>query len=328
MDRLSARSVALRATLVVALFAGLGYLAVRLVPGAGGHLKQASPGWIAAGIALELIACAGFAACFWGTFSYPPHHVSRRRAAEISLGELAAFALVPTGVAAPLIRFWALHRGGVPLRTIGVRSVVHAILLNIPYVAVALVLGMGAVVNAGPGDAPTALALAPVGVVLGSVALAALLTRVSRKSSLQRAKRGWRKIAAELATIVPDGLRDTPGRARHPSTIGGAVIWWAGDCAVLWAAFEAVGAPPPIAVLVLGYMLGQLGSALPLPGGVGGVEPVMLGVFTASGVDAGAGTAAIVVYRAIALGLQSAVGAAAIALLIPAVRAEARAASS
>ena len=70
-------------------------------------------------------------------------------------------------------------------------------------------------------------------------------------------------------------------------------------------------------MIVLGYMLGQLGNALPLPGGVGGVEPVMLGVLTASGVGAAVGAAAIVCYRAIALGVQSALGAIAFATLAP-----------
>jgi uncharacterized membrane protein YbhN (UPF0104 family) len=107
---------------------------------------------------------------------------------------------------------------------------------------------------------------------------------------------------------MPEGLRDVPRRARHPAALGGATLYWACDAAVLWAAFEAIGTPPSLGVLALGYMLGQLGTALPLPGGVGGVEPLMLGVLTASGVDAGMGAAAIVVYRAISLGLQSGVG--------------------
>ena len=93
--------------------------------------------------------------------------------------------------------------------------------------------------------------------------------------------------------------------------------YWAGDCAVLWAAFHAIGTVPPIGVIVLGYMLGQLGNALPLPGGVGGVEPVMLGVLTASGVGAGLGAAAIVCYRAVALGVQATLGAIAVGTLAP-----------
>jgi uncharacterized membrane protein YbhN (UPF0104 family) len=323
MDRASPRSMITRGALVLVLFVALGYLAIRLVPGAGTRLKSADPAWLAACVVLELVAVTGFAACFAACFSYPPYLVRFSRCAQIALGELAAFAVVPTGVAAPLLRFWALHRGGMPYGTIGVRSVVHAPLLNVPYVVAAVLLGAGAATGAGPGDASLGAALAPIGVVLFAVLVAVLFTRLGRSKRLESSD-GWRAILREVARIVPDGLREIPRRARHPGAIGGATIWWAGDCAVLWAGFHAVGASPNVGVVALAYMLGQLGTTLPLPGGVGGVEPIMLGVMTASGIGVGVGAAAIIVYRAVALGIQSAAGAVAIGLLIPAVRAEAR----
>src|SRR4029077_3960989 len=73
----------------------------------------------------------------------------------------------------------------------------------------------------------------------------------------------------------------------------------------------------PLAVIVLAYMLGQLGNALPLPGGGGADEPAMLGVLTSSGVNLGLGAAAIVLYRFVSLGLQSVLGTVAVATLIP-----------
>ena len=91
---------------------------------------------------------------------------------------------------------------------------------------------------------------------------------------------------------------------------------------MLWATFQACGGAPAIGIIALAYMLGQLGNLLPLPGGVGGVEPLMLGIFVASGVDAGLAGAAIICYRAIALGMQSLAGVASVAALIPAVRRE------
>ena len=48
---------------------------------------------------------------------------------------------------------------------------------------------------------------------------------------------------------------------------------------------QAIGAEPSVGVVALGYMLGQLGNIVPVPGGLGGVESVMLAVFTASGVS-------------------------------------------
>jgi uncharacterized membrane protein YbhN (UPF0104 family) len=159
-------------------------------------------------------------------------------------------------------------------------------------------------------------------VVLAAGLLATALVVVGRRSRRLVGRTGWRRLAREAASVVPEGLREIPGRARSPAAIGGAAVYWAGDCAVLWAAFHATGTTPDVGVIALAYLLGQLGTTLPLPGGIGGVEPIMLGVLVASGVGAGAGAAAIVVYRATALGLQSAVGAVALSLLIPAVRAQ------
>jgi uncharacterized membrane protein YbhN (UPF0104 family) len=182
------------------------------------------------------------------------------------------------------------------------------------------VLGIGVLIGAGPGDAPVAVALAPAGVVVGSVILFGAFTAAARLRRLDRPS-GWRHTLREVLKLVPAGVRETPALLRDPRAVLGSVAYWAGDCAVLWAAFNALGTVPPLGVIVLGYMLGQLGNALPLPGGVGGVEPLMLGVLTASGVGAGVGAAAIVCYRAIALGVQATLGALAFASLAPEIRA-------
>ena len=124
----------------------------------------------------------------------------------------------------------------------------------------------------------------------------------------------------EAVEAVPEGLREVPARLREPAVPLSSVGYWAGDCGVLVAAFHAVHGSAPIAVIVLAYMLGQLGSALPLPGGVGGVEPAMLGVLTASGVDLGLGAAAVVIYRLVSLGIQTVAGGIAVATLVPALQ--------
>jgi uncharacterized membrane protein YbhN (UPF0104 family) len=106
-----------------------------------------------------------------------------------------------------------------------------------------------------------------------------------------------------------------------------ALGYWAGDCAVLIVAFHGAHGSAPIGVIVLAYMLGQLGNALPLPGGVGGVEPIMLGVLTASGINVGLGGAAIILYRFVSLGIQATGGAIAVATLTAALRRSPRAAA-
>ena len=126
------------------------------------------------------------------------------RRGEISVGELAGFAVVPTGLGGPALRFWALHRFGMPFRTIGVRSVAHAPVFNAPYVLAALLLGLGALLAMGPGHAPTGLALAPIGVIVVTVALAFGLVALSRSRWLE-GRTVWRDRLRAVVSVVPDG---------------------------------------------------------------------------------------------------------------------------
>jgi uncharacterized membrane protein YbhN (UPF0104 family) len=98
-------------------------------------------------------------------------------------------------------------------------------------------------------------------------------------------------------------------RRPHPRLLG-ALAWWTFDCAVLWAAFHAVGAPPAMSVLILGYFLGQVANTIPLPGAA---SAGMVGVFVALGVEADIAVASVLAYRAIAIWLPAPAGAHALA---------------
>jgi uncharacterized membrane protein YbhN (UPF0104 family) len=323
IDALRPRAVLVRGAVLLALVAGVVAAVELLVPGAGHRLQSADPGWLVAALALEAGALVSYVAFFHAVFARPPYPLAVRRSAEIGLGELAGFALVPTGVGGPAVRLWALRAGGMSWRDIGVRSVVFGVLFNVPYVGAALLFGLGAAVDLLPGSASTVVTLAPLGLVAGSIALIALIAALGRSRFMQ-APTPWKRNVRAVLAVVPDGVRELPWFARRPGRVAGAFGYWALDCAVLWAAFQACGAAPALGVIVLAYMLGQLGNVLPLPGGIGGVEPLMLGIFVASGVDVGLAAAAIVCYRAIALGLQSLAGVVSVASLVPAVRRERR----
>jgi uncharacterized protein (TIRG00374 family) len=55
----------------------------------------------------------------------------------------------------------------------------------------------------------------------------------------------------------------------------------------------------------MGYFLGTLGSLLPLPGGIGGVEGGMIGAFVAFGLPADRSLVAVLAYRAISFWLPT-----------------------
>jgi uncharacterized membrane protein YbhN (UPF0104 family) len=198
------------------------------------------------------------------------------------------------------------------------------VIFNLPYVVAALILGTSAAADVGPGHASLLVALAPLGLVAVALGVGAGATIYARRRH-GAATTGWRRIARDVADAVPDGIRALPAALRRPQLTLAATGFWAGDVAVLVLAFGAVHGSAPIGVILLAYMLGQLGNALPLPGGVGGVEPIMLGVMTASGVGLALGAAAIVLYRFVSLGTQAIAGTIAVATLVPAIQRDAAA---
>jgi putative heme transporter len=302
------RSLALQAVVLVVLLVAVAFVIAGLVPGTGGRLRHAAAGWIVVEVGVELVGCTAYVLLFHDVFSHGAYRIGYIRSAQVGLGELGAFVVVPTGVGGPALRIWALVRGGMPFRTVMVRSVIHAVIFNLPYIGAAIVLGTSVAVGLGPGHASLAVALAPLGVVIAAVLLAAAATLFVR-AHRDRSETRWGRVGRDIVEAVPIGVRELPARLRQPHLALEAVGYWAGDCAVLVVAFRAVHGSAPLGVIVLAYMLGQLGNALPLPGGVGGVEPIMLGVLTASGVDIGLGAAAIVLYRFVSLGIQAVAGA-------------------
>jgi uncharacterized protein (TIRG00374 family) len=97
--------------------------------------------------------------------------------------------------------------------------------------------------------------------------------------------------------------------------IAGAIGYWAFDNLVLWATFHAFGVSPPLTVILMGYLIGQLGGALPLPGGIGGIDLGLIGTLIVYGAPAAATAAAVLAYRIILFWLPLVVGGVAFGLL-------------
>jgi uncharacterized protein (TIRG00374 family) len=304
--------------LLVGLLALVFFLIEQLVPGASRRLSHADVWWVVGSLCLEVLACLSYGVLFFAVFSRPPWVLKVRRGLEIGVAELGAFAVLPTGLGGPAVRVWALRAAAMPWRAIVVRSVSHFGVFNLPYVVAAVILGLGVTLDVLPGHAPVLTALAPVGLVVVALSVVGLATWASRVQRPGEAR--WRRRAREWSATVPEGMVDMVACLRRPWSPVSAIGWWVGDCAALWAAFQAVGGHPALSVLILAYMLGQLGTTLPLPGGVGGVEPLMLGIFAASGVGLGTAGAAVICYRTISLGVQGVLGAGAFTSLATALQ--------
>lgn len=90
--------------------------------------------------------------------------------------------------------------------------------------------------------------------------------------------------------------------------MAGAVGYWVFDNAVLYATFRAFGESPEIAIVLMGYLIGQLGGLLPIPGGVGGIDAGLIGALVVYGTPVAATTAAVLAYRAILFWLPLIIG--------------------
>jgi uncharacterized protein (TIRG00374 family) len=104
-------------------------------------------------------------------------------------------------------------------------------------------------------------------------------------------------------------------RSGELRVVAGSIGYWAFDNAVLWATFHAFGLSPAITVVLMGYLIGQLGGLLPIPGGVGGITGGLIGTLVVYGTPAAGTAAAVLAYQLILFWLPLILGGIAFALL-------------
>ncbi|WP_205695573.1 flippase-like domain-containing protein [Conexibacter sp. SYSU D00693] len=297
---------------------GVAGLAVVLTPGLGAvrdELADAHAGWLAAAVALEVLSGISYVLLFRAVFC---RRLGWRTSWEIGWSEQAVGSLVPASGAGGLaLGAWVLHRGGMPADRIARRSVAFFLLKSsVNFVAVAALGLLAAAALIGP-DLPLALTLVPALMSVAALAAVVALPRLGPGRAAReddgRLRRGW----AAVRVSVVDGVREAVALVRSGDwmAIAGAVGYWAFDNAVLWATFHAFGADVSLTVVLLGYLIGQLGGLLPLPGGVGGIDGGLIGTLVLFGAPGAVTAAAVVAYRLAQFWVPLLVGAVAFASL-------------
>ncbi len=76
---------------------------------------------------------------------------------------------------------------------------------------------------------------------------------------------GLTRAAGVVRRALVEGGREALLVARRPAPalLAGAFGYWFFDNAVLWATFHAFGDAPPVTVVLMGYLIGQLGGLIP-----------------------------------------------------------------
>ena len=282
-----------------------------LAPGLGDVrdlLVKASPGWLVLATLLEGLSFFSYLFMFGPVFCTG---LSRRRSWQIAGSELAMGSLVPASGAGGLaLGAWVLHRGGMGGERIARRSVAFFLLKSgVNFVAVALIGGALAVGLLGP-DLSLWLTALPAALAALSIAAVAALPRFGPGDPPEPdASRARRWMAATRRAVI-DGTSEAGKilRGGHPGVIAGSIGYWIFDNAVLWATFHAFGVSPPLTVILMGYLIGQLGGLLPIPGGVGGIDLGLIATLIAYGAPAAATAAAVLAYRIILFWLPLVLG--------------------
>jgi uncharacterized protein (TIRG00374 family) len=323
-DELHPRHIAVRLVQIAVIIA-LVAVAVSALPGLGqvrARLGDAGVGWLGLLAAAEVGSCAGYLLAFRSTFCPKmPWSLSY----EIAMAELAANSLLPTGGAGGLaLGIWALRQAGMATAHIARRTVAFFLITSAANFIGVVVVGVGMFVGILPGSAPAVLTLGPA-LIAGAVMLLTWLSPQMLRSfgrPLADDERGGRiaRVRHEVrkalkATADGVDLAKTLIRSRSFGVVVGSFAYMAFDIAALGFGFAAVGHAPSFGILVLGYLIGQLGNLVPLPGGVGGTEGGLVGVFALYQVNVSAAAAAVLIYRLFQLAVPALLGAPAFVLL-------------
>ncbi len=255
------------------------------------EVRAMNPALVTAAIALELASCLSFLVIFRMFFPRIP----KRPARELAWSQMGSGALLPGGGVGSLAAGgWLLHLVGMPTREIVQRS--SGLFFLTSAINVLTLAGAGLLLLLGLGDGPHDVLRAgsPVLVAVSASVLVLALPRLTRRISATHRRAAW---LDDIGIGVPAARR----ALAHPSwrLLGGAG-YLLFDIAVLWTTLVAVGPAPPVAPLVVAYLVGYLANAIPIPGGVGVLDAGLVGALTLYGLPVTHAAAAVLVYHAIA----------------------------
>ena len=314
---LTRRRIVIGAILMVLFIVGLYFLVPKLagLKNTWGTLRHGNPEWLALAAALELLSVMGYAVMFGTVFGRGMPRIDWRASLEIPLAGIAAIRLLAAaGAGGVAVTVWALRNAGMTTRTIACRMVAsYAIQYGI-YLGALVVCGLGLWTGLFAGGGSFAITVLPAVLSAAGIALVASMGLVpqdfERRFEALSHRSDWAgRLAVRLAaapSTLGSGIRTAFDliRGRRVGLLG-AVAYWGFDIAVLGLCFHAFGTSVPVAVVVMGYFLGTLGSLLPLPGGIGGVEGGMIGAFVAFGIPADRALIGVLAYRAISFWLPT-----------------------
>lgn len=294
------------------MLVGLIAVAVGSLPGLGTlrtRFAHADGVFLAAICVLKLGSCLSNVVAFRDVFC---PRMSWRFSYQLGMAEQATNVLLPTGGAGGLaLGAWALRQGSMSTEHIARRSIAFFVLTSIPNFACAAILGPLLLTGLFSGHVPVAPTVIFSALAWGTVAVIATLPLVLGRLDPDKRRSAISGRLRSGAVVLGKGIQDTgmlvrSGRWR---AILGAIGYLGFDIVALIAGFAAFGGGVPVAPLIFGYVIGQLGGLIPIPGGIGGIDGGLIGALALYGSSLSQAAAAVLAYRAFQLGVPAVLGA-------------------
>lgn len=310
MDEKPSRWRAAFLVVSLAFVAGIAWHARVELRAAIGTLTSLRPQVLAVAVVLEGAAVACLAQVYRSSLEAVGGQVTYRQGLQISMGAFTLSRVLPGGGAAGAV--WAAAR----LRDAGVSglraaaAVVLEGLLAMATLGAIVTLGSVTALGRGRVSAGSLLTVAGVAAVLGLLgwaAVAAVRSPGLRHRAmavaggiippLRTRLDGWRQGIDDVADTLPSGTRLL-------TVMGWSSLNWLLDVAALWVVFVGLGFRLEVGVLLVGFGVANLATALPhTPGGLGLVEAGMTATYVALGAPMAVALAAVLAYRLISFWL-------------------------
>jgi uncharacterized protein (TIRG00374 family) len=322
MARTTARRSLKRLLLLLVLFLVIDHLVLPQLAGARRAvdvLDDVEPGWLVAGVVLEVLSIVAFARLTW-TLLPPASRPSMPTAIRITLSTLGLSHVIPGGTAAGTSLGYRLltnagASGPEAAFAIASQGLGSAVVLN-----ALLWAGLVVSIPARGFDPLYATAAILGGLLLASVGIAVLLATRGEDRVIGLSCRVAGRLPFVDADTVAGALRRVAEQLRtimgQPGLLLRATGWaaanWLLDMAALAVFLAAFGATVPLDGLVVSYGVAYVLAAIPItPGGLGVVEATLTAALVGFGVPRGEALVGVVAYRVANFWLPIPAGAAA-----------------